>query len=136
MPTVSCLHCGMKQVIPTDMLGEDVDCPHCEMDFRAELDDEPPRRRARIRTLTRRRRGLDPAKLILGVGAVGIGVGGLLGLFLSQFAPCFGGFIGQLGRPFSPARLELIPVHVIAFGLLGGVLAAAVAALVRFVPRD
>lgn len=46
MPTVRCPHCGMTQTIPADMLGEDVDCPGCGVDFEAETDGRPDRPRA------------------------------------------------------------------------------------------
>ena len=60
MPTVFCPHCNMKQVIPRDLLGEDVDCPGCNVDFTAELEDdrEPVRRRSS------RKQGSPPVVLV------------------------------------------------------------------------
>jgi len=47
----------------------------------------------------------------------------LIGLLVSQYTPIFGGgFLGSMGRPWSPARQSLIGTHVLAFGILGGAL--------------
>jgi predicted RNA-binding Zn-ribbon protein involved in translation (DUF1610 family) len=43
-----------------------------------------------------------------------------LGLVLSQYFPVFGGVLERgLAVPWSPARMSLIPVHILAFSLLG-----------------
>lgn len=61
--------------------------------------------------------------VVLVVGIVG---GVVTGILLSQYAPLFGTW-EKLGAPWSPARLELISIHVAVFtvvGALGGWLVA------------
>lgn len=88
-------------------------------------DDYEPRRRRRKRP--------DPTKIIILWAAIGAGACAALGLFMSQFMPVFGGFLElNLAQPFSPARLALIPIHLFAFGLLGGVLGGGIMALKIF----
>jgi uncharacterized membrane protein YeaQ/YmgE (transglycosylase-associated protein family) len=63
--------------------------------------------------------------LLLGwIGAlVGTCICAAIGLHSSQYWPVFGGFIEKsLAEPWSPARESLIPEHLLAFGLLGGIL--------------
>ena len=132
MPVVFCPHCNMKQVIDRDLLGEDVDCPGCNVDFTAELEDdrEPVRRR------TSRKTQPNLLKTVVVWSLLGTGVLAALGIFLSQFAPVFGGFLeNNLARPFSPARLRLIPIHLFAFGLVGGLIGAAIPILRDYASR-
>jgi hypothetical protein len=55
------------------------------------------------------------------IGAVICGIASaFVGLILSQYWPVFGGFIeNNLAEPWSSARIHLIPVHVLALGLIG-----------------
>lgn len=126
MPFVHCAHCGMKQHIPNDQIGEMVDCPGCNVDFEAFLDDDEPaprpRRSSRSRPRGRRTRSRSKAEFPPAIfwGLAGAVVLGSVGLFMSQFYPVFGGVIEKaLAKPFSPARLSLIPIHLFAFGLAG-----------------
>lgn len=48
-------------------------------------------------------------------------LGAILGLAISQYAPLFGG-VEKFGQPWSEARMNLVPVHVIVFAILGFVL--------------
>ncbi len=109
----------------------------------ADLTDRLPARRTRrevtryddeddvpIRTRGRGTREAGPAAVS------GAFIGSLLGvvlsvpaaLFFSQYAPIFGGFIQSIARPFSPARLESIPVHLLGCGLVAMAMGAAAGA--------
>lgn len=48
-----------------------------------------------------------------------------VGALASQFFPFFGGWIAQIAEPLSPARLQLLPVHCVVFGLIGAFVGAA-----------
>lgn len=41
-----------------------------------------------------------------------------IGSYISQYYPLFGD-LAQIGQPFSPARLNVAPLHIILFSLLG-----------------
>jgi hypothetical protein len=57
-------------------------------------------------------------------------------LVVSQYWPVFGGLLElNLAMPWSPARINLIPVHLFAFGLVGAVLGAAGGALLSLSER-
>lgn len=72
----------------------------------------------------------------LAMGAVGAGVLGGLGLAFSQYWPLFGGLLEKaLAQPWSPARLSLIPIHVIAGGLLGA-MGGVLLGIVRGITRE
>jgi uncharacterized membrane protein len=85
---------------------------------------------------TQRRNTFSPISIVTGapigavlgaaIGAVvGVIVLGVVGLILSQYSPVFGGFIElNLAQPWSPARMNLIPVHLFVFGITGLVLGA------------
>jgi hypothetical protein len=65
--------------------------------------------------------------IVLGFFGAGLGGFGLgcVGLYLSQHRPVFGGFLElNLAEPWSPARINLIPIHLLAFGLIGILLGA------------
>ena len=65
-----------------------------------------------------------PAGAIAGA-AVGLMGFGFVGLILSQYWPVFGGFLElNFAQPWSPARINLIPVHLFAFGIAGILLGA------------
>lgn len=52
-----------------------------------------------------------------------------VGVLLSQYWPVFGGLLDKaLAKPWSPARVSLIPIHVFAFSLSGVALGAALGA--------
>jgi p-aminobenzoyl-glutamate transporter AbgT len=60
----------------------------------------------------------------------GVIVLGFLGLILSQYWPVFGGFLDMnLARPWSPARKNLIPIHLLVFCVTGIVLGTGAGAL-------
>lgn len=67
----------------------------------------------------------EPFRSAVAWGGVGFGVVGLVGATLSQLSPVFGSVVYLLGEPFSPLRLQLVPVHVFGLGLpsllLGGI---------------
>ena len=58
------------------------------------------------------------AKLLVVAGLL---IGAVLGVFVSQYAPVFGGF-ATIGQPWSQARQSLIGTHVLAFAATGAVL--------------
>jgi hypothetical protein len=120
---VACPHCGARQDIPADWLGTMVDCPGCNAPFEAEDRSGPRREYAPARSRRNRRRGggsaLPPPFRWGAIGAAGCGA---VGLFLSQFAPVFGGLFGHMAGPFSEIRIRLIPIHLFVFGVVGLVL--------------
>ena len=51
----------------------------------------------------------------------------LLGFYLSQYSPVFGGLLEKsVAVPFSPARQSLIAVHVLVFGAVGFVVSVVI----------
>jgi hypothetical protein len=60
-----------------------------------------------------------------------------VGLVLSQYWPVFGGFLEKnLAQPLSSARMSLIPIHLLAFGLIGLALGGAGGFLLGFLIRE
>lgn len=79
----------------------------------------------------------DPAGVAVAWGAALGGVAGSVGALMSQFAPVFGGPIEKyLARPLSPVRLSEMPVHTLAFGLVGLVIGAGLGALQARAPKS
>ncbi len=71
----------------------------------------------------------EPFRSAAGWAGVGCGVLGTLGVMMSQVSPVFGSIIDRFGEPLSPARLTLIPAHVLAFGLVGLIVGGAAGGL-------
>lgn len=113
MPDVSCPHCGLKQNVPADWLGTEVECPGCRAGFEAH-DGYGPRIASRR---PRRANGAVPPPVRW--GAIGAAAGAAISLPVSQFTPVFGGILAAIGDPFTPARLSQIPIHLFGFGLTG-----------------
>lgn len=64
---------------------------------------------------------------------IGLTVGSGIGLLFSQYWPVFTTFKLELylAEPWSPARINLIPIHLFVFGLVGGVIGGGAFGLVR-----
>lgn len=76
------------------------------------------------------RRRESPLRRAVAWGGAAAGSLGLLGAFLSQYAPVFGDVLSKnLGTPFSPARMNLLLEHTFIFGTVGLVLGAGATAL-------
>lgn len=54
---------------------------------------------------------------------VGVVLGAVLGVLASQYFPIFGGF-ENVGTPWSPARISLVPTHLLVLAVGGGVIGA------------
>jgi hypothetical protein len=86
-------------------------------------------------------KGRSKGQTIVWASIVGAALGSLLflpiGFLSSQFFPFFGGWLSAIAEPFSPARLQLMPAHLIGFGILGGLLGAlSGAAIVYLKPNE
>jgi hypothetical protein len=105
-----------QESLPTAVPVEDARPPKRRRRDSFSDDDEEyaePRRELRV---------LGTAPLVgIFIGAIIVGLGSVcLGLFLSQYWPVFGGVLERgLAEPWSPARISLIPVHLLVFGLIG-----------------
>jgi hypothetical protein len=86
-------------------------------------------------------KGRSKGQTIVWASIVGAALGSLLflpiGFLSSQFFPFFGGWLSAIAEPFSPARLQLMPAHLIGSGILGGLLGAlSGAAIVYLKPNE
>lgn len=48
--------------------------------------------------------------------------GSLAGIGIAQYSPVLGGSLNHIARPFSPARTELVPSHMILCAVLAGLI--------------
>lgn len=111
-------------------------------DWRDEQPQEKPRPRGRERVPepdyhepypSRRRRGRSKSGAVRSPilpTLLGAALGAVVmtppAVFLSQYWPVFGGVLEKaLAAPWSPARVSLIPIHLLAFWLVGVVLGGA-----------
>jgi hypothetical protein len=62
-------------------------------------------------------------------GALGAMIGGLVSLPISQYAPLFGGVLGNFAEPWSVFRLRLVPIHFGGVAVLGAILFGVIAGL-------
>lgn len=96
-----------------------------------------PQEPVRIATATPTPAGSGLAAVLITVALVsavlGAGLVGLIGLFVSQYAPMFGNIFLWKAEPWSEAKDGLILVHVLTFGLAGVVLGALVGPAVGYV---
>lgn len=93
----------------------------------------PPHISSRLgRANTDRTRGQRVARVAIIFGIIGVAAGLMLGVVSSQFFPFFGGFLTGIAEPFSPARLQSLPVHCVFFAGLGAVAFGGIAALLRY----
>src|SRR5262249_12584546 len=94
-----------------------------------DLDPEPeplPDRPLRRRPPRRRRPASDLTNVLVVWGAIGFGIGVAGGLWMSQYMPLFGDWLSiHFAQPWSPARMNYIPIHVLVCGVLGAVGLAA-----------
>ena len=65
-------------------------------------------------------------------GFIGAFVLCVISLLVSQYEPYFGSFDRHLEEPWGPARVALIPAHLLAFGLVGIALGTAGGAWIGF----
>lgn len=95
-------------------------------------DGVPIRTRGRDRGRNSQELGPKIVRRVLIASLISLAVSCPLGCFVSQFTPMFGGWITAIAEPFSPARMQSAPTHVIAFAGIGLFLTSAITAAVVY----
>ncbi len=153
---LACPHCCQSVEIATEFLGLPATCPGCHTVFPSRPSGFSPRigelpavprpvvtqRVAPPRSspappprlspaLVNRTLGQRTARVGFLWGIVGTTVGAVLGAICSQFWPPFDVWL-VLAAPFSPARLQGLPKHVLILGLAGGLVTGGLASLLYY----
>lgn len=95
-------------------------------------DREPEVFHASQRSPSGRSHGEKAARAAIVFGFLGILAGVFCGGIASQFFPVFGGFLIQIAQPFSPARLQTLPAHCIAGGIVGAMFVGGGGAMLQY----
>jgi hypothetical protein len=142
------------------MIGHMVACPQCGIPFAAlrdettanyssssavdRFDDTPPVGQPSVRLSEgsgcSEHLGLEITGRVIRFGMIGALIGCLglafFGLLLSQYWPVFGGILERgPAKPWSPARVSLIPIHLLVFGVLGMILGGVLGAVACYTAR-
>lgn len=75
------------------------------------------------------------AILTLLFGLTGVLIGCVLGVLSAHHFPVIGGFVASIAKPYSEAKWELVPGHVLIWGSALGVMFALVGLGISFMFR-
>jgi hypothetical protein len=147
MDLINCPFCQAKLSIPTEANGKRLKCSNCGNIFPGPpLQSKPPIELPQIQintktsgTKSRKARSkaisgqLSQDRILLNViFAFAAAIASVpVAVLLSQYYPLFGGFLNGIASPWSPARRSAIPVHIVAFAIIGFIFGPVIGEIAR-----